>query len=824
MADITEPLQYGRLTGDFWAVIEDTIDAGEAPDTVPLMGSVLFTPSYRVLRVTSDDVTQRGVAYVDTVTAQVVNGVLVDDFGQPGVSLLAATDPAGMVFPHDIFWTATFDLTMASGEALTVQPEPTQVRMDPGITKSISDFVPTVLTTGSPVSVISVDLATLRAVDSQVDYINDLVDALGVAVADGVVKGDQGEQGEQGEKGEIGPYGPPGRSGTPEIYNYVKNPVPTSNEGYHATDGTVSYSNNELTLTANGSGTPKVTWVRAIPAYPGTNMYLQFDADTSSSSDIQSTITFLNAELEEVHSDTLVHSGIDDGTVPDEVVADTLGTYSHMSYTDGPASYAIFSVGLAGTVPSGDSVTLSKFFFSDSPGSYFSGSDTLSGYNLRWYGSPNDSYSIMVPVALFEGVTVASINGQQGDVVISPETLGLGSVDNTSDADKPISDLTQAALDEKLDIEDLTSEISVRDKPAPGLMALKEFNRFATQEVWRTAETFVDISHVIAPVGGSSLVRLSIPGSITGNSPSSVPTIERSADGESWSTWRTLFSSVPSGVKYNSIDGAYDRATATLKVLVREESTSGTVTLHLFSVDGDGAVEDNVIGTFPSSSKSYRYPSIIPTELNDGSLYMYHMNSSGVTRRSVIEADGTLSTTITNLSGLSSGSPAKVTRMYGTYVAASADGSAAGSPGILVSIDGITWKNKGVNSSHTWDRGANAGVMSAYPGVSSGRVGIFVEYVDTTNYRVSRIFVTSRPTLSGEITGVSTESLDTSTSGTSFEFPGTLPAPPRVIVSSNDSRLSLGVIAVDVDGGTIERFNMGEAPSDNATITWTAIE
>ena len=333
----------------------------------------------------------------------------------------------------------------------------------------------------------------------------------------------------------------------------------------------------------------------------------------------------------------------------------------------------------------------------------------------------------------------------------------------------------------------------------------------------------VDISHVIAPVGGSTLVRLSIPGSITGNSPSSVPTIERSADGESWSTWRTLYSSVPSGVKYTSIDGAYDRATATLKVLVREESTSGTVTLHLFSVDGDGAVEDNVIGTFPSSSTSYRYPSIIPTELNDGSLYMYHMNSTGVTRRSTIEADGTLSTTITNLSGLSTGSPAKVTRMYGTYVAASADGSAAGSPGILVSIDGITWRGKGVTTAHTWSRGAAATVMSAYPGVSSGKVGVFIDYINGTNFQLHRIFITSRPVLTGTLSELVTDANATSTEGSTISFPGTLPSNPTIIASSDDSRLSLGVIAVSGDGGTIERFNLGATPSSNATIRWTAI-
>lgn len=42
---------------------------------------------------------------------------------------------------------------------------------------------------------------------------------------------------------------------------------------------------------------------------------------------------------------------------------------------------------------------------------------------------------------------VKSVQGRTGIVVLTKEDIGLGSVDNTSDLDKPISDATRAAID-----------------------------------------------------------------------------------------------------------------------------------------------------------------------------------------------------------------------------------------------------------------------------------------------------------------------------------------------------------------------------------------
>lgn len=55
------------------------------------------------------------------------------------------------------------------------------------------------------------------------------------------------------------------------------------------------------------------------------------------------------------------------------------------------------------------------------------------------------------------GGAVDSVNGQTGVVVLDKSDIGLDNVDNTSDADKPISNDTQAALDDKASDSDLTT-------------------------------------------------------------------------------------------------------------------------------------------------------------------------------------------------------------------------------------------------------------------------------------------------------------------------------------------------------------------------------
>jgi len=50
------------------------------------------------------------------------------------------------------------------------------------------------------------------------------------------------------------------------------------------------------------------------------------------------------------------------------------------------------------------------------------------------------------------GGAVDTVNGLTGDVVLTKSSFGLGNVDNTSDANKPISSATQTALDLKANL------------------------------------------------------------------------------------------------------------------------------------------------------------------------------------------------------------------------------------------------------------------------------------------------------------------------------------------------------------------------------------
>ena len=105
------------------------------------------------------------------------------------------------------------------------------------------------------------------------------------------------------------------------------------------------------------------------------------------------------------------------------------------------------------------------------------------GYTYRWSGSDyvqiggqdlSDYYTKSEADALLAQKQETLVSGQNiktvagktvlgsGDLEVTKADVGLGNADNTSDADKPISDATQIALDLKLDKASVTPEIEVR--------------------------------------------------------------------------------------------------------------------------------------------------------------------------------------------------------------------------------------------------------------------------------------------------------------------------------------------------------------------------
>jgi len=92
---------------------------------------------------------------------------------------------------------------------------------------------------------------------------------------------------------------------------------------------------------------------------------------------------------------------------------------------------------------------------------------------------------------------VTSVNGKQGVVIIDKTDIGLSSVDNTSDINKPVSTATQTALNLKANISSLASVAlsgaynDLTGKPTLGSVASHEFNEFATATQGTKADSAV---------------------------------------------------------------------------------------------------------------------------------------------------------------------------------------------------------------------------------------------------------------------------------------------------------------------------------------------
>lgn len=86
------------------------------------------------------------------------------------------------------------------------------------------------------------------------------------------------------------------------------------------------------------------------------------------------------------------------------------------------------------------------------------------------------------------GGAVDSVNGQTGIVVLDKTNIGLGNVDNTSDANKPISTATQTILNKKMEwiVKDTTASTAVTGtttRTQIGSSVLIPANTFNTEDV-----------------------------------------------------------------------------------------------------------------------------------------------------------------------------------------------------------------------------------------------------------------------------------------------------------------------------------------------------
>lgn len=127
---------------------------------------------------------------------------------------------------------------------------------------------------------------------------------------------------------------------------------------------------------------------------------------------------------------------------------------------------------------------LAAFPVSGETGKIYVALDTNICY--RWSGS---AY-----VQITSGA-VASVNGQTGVVVLTKSDVGLGNVDNTSDANKPVSTATQTALNLKEDVSNKSTDVALgsSDTLYPSQKAVKTY-----------VDSFVASSSPVSSVNGQT--------------------------------------------------------------------------------------------------------------------------------------------------------------------------------------------------------------------------------------------------------------------------------------------------------------------------------
>lgn len=213
MADVPAIAKYGKVIG-YWSVTStDTIDPGNAPDSIPLTGQITFIPQVEQVLWNTDP---SEITFIEEVVVRVYDGKIwpldVDPVGPDpvpdGVWLLATNQPDGQ--PNTIQWRAVFLFDM-------VRRQPKDLIFNVATDPVVTDITMLLPTTPIPPVVYMVSNASAQAaaVSAQQAAASAQAAADAAATAEKGDKGDPGTPGATGATGPAGPQGPKGDTGLP---------------------------------------------------------------------------------------------------------------------------------------------------------------------------------------------------------------------------------------------------------------------------------------------------------------------------------------------------------------------------------------------------------------------------------------------------------------------------------------------------------------------------------------------------------------------------------------------------------------------------------
>lgn len=162
--------------------------------------------------------------------------------------------------------------------------------------------------------------------------------------------------------------------------------------------------------------------------------------------------------------------------------------------------------------------------------------------------------------------SVISVNNMTGEVVLTKSNIGLGNVDNTSDANKPVSTAQQAALDLKVNKAGDTMTGSLTINATNGLIIQGTNTSNNTRYITSNSAT-----NIYAHINGD------IPFIIEKNETSIRPSVSLTGKydlGTSSAKWRNLYISAAASVGTSVTAGTYVQAGSYVKSTTYTESTT----------------------------------------------------------------------------------------------------------------------------------------------------------------------------------------------------------------------------------------------------------
>lgn len=493
MVETIPTLTYGKVVGRFLAAVADAAaDDDLYPDGIPLTGTVIFTPSATAVLVNDATPVPVTVLPAPIVTTLDSEGYISLN-GQRGVFLLATDSQA--TNPTNFTYKVAFSKLQYAGTN-TVQYPSFDIAVPAGTIRDLSTISPIPAASGAPI---------IR--DESV-----VVNAQNVAVAAAAEAQEWARLAEEAAESNAGAVSSvAGRKGDvvltksdvglSNVSNLAPADLPVSTAATTALAGKAATSHTHTVAQLSDATTVGKSLATAADAAAARTALGAGTASTKADVGLgnvsnlapadlpvsTATATALAGKAATTHTHTL--SQVSD--------ASTIGK-SIASAADAPAVRTLIGAGTASTKADVGLANVDNTADADKPVSTAQAASISGKYTKPSSGVPKSDLDATVQASLgkadsaLQSAPVASVAGRTGAVTLAKGDVGLGNVDNTSDANKPVSTAQATALAGKADTththtaSQVSGAFTAANLPSSSIMYAATANGTATRPTTRT--------------------------------------------------------------------------------------------------------------------------------------------------------------------------------------------------------------------------------------------------------------------------------------------------------------------------------------------------